>query len=106
MARESKFQLELISELEHMFPGCMILKNDSNYLPGIPDLLILWGEQWAVLECKRSADAPFRPNQEDYIDQLDKMSFSAAIYPENKEEILDALQRSFGTYRASCLSEC
>lgn len=95
--RENKFQSDLIQELKDMFPGCMILKNDPNYIQGIPDLLLLWGKRWAILECKRSADAPYQPNQPYYIERLNEMSFSAAIYPENKEEVLRELQSAFST---------
>ena len=92
---ESKFQLALIKELKHHFPGCVVLKNDEQYLQGVPDLLLLWEDQWAMLEVKRSLKEPYRPNQEYYLDKLDKMSFAAMICPENKERIIDALQQAF-----------
>ncbi|MEG0239460.1 MAG: hypothetical protein RR643_04850 [Anaerorhabdus sp.] len=96
---ESKFQTELKKELREMFPGCIVIKLDPNEIQGIPDLLILWGNQWAVLECKRSAKATQRPNQPYYVNLLNEMSFSAFIYPENKEEILNELQSTFGPIR-------
>lgn len=94
--RENSFQAKLIQDLKLRFPGCIVLKNDANYIQGIPDLLILWGERWAALECKRDADAPVRPNQLYYIQQMNDMSFASVIYPENKEEILNALESAFG----------
>jgi len=48
---ESAFQANLIKELETLFVGCVILKNDANYIQGFPDLLILYKNNWAVLEC-------------------------------------------------------
>ena len=93
--RENKFQSNLIRELKVRFPGCIILKNDPNYIQGFPDLTILWNERWAVLECKASKDSPRRPNQEYYVDLLNSMSFSDFIYPENKQEVLDDLERTF-----------
>jgi hypothetical protein len=102
MALESKFQGELVKELKAIFPGCMIQKLDSAYQTGIPDLLILWGTAWATLECKRkrpTSPNDFEPNQEYFIEYMNEMSFSACIYPENKEEVLDALQRSFRARR-------
>ena len=102
--KENEFQSELIKELKREFPGCMVLKNDPNYIQGIPDLLVLFKDKWAALECKRSEDASHRPNQEYYISLMDKMSFAKFIYPENKEEILDELQRSFRFRRTSRLS--
>lgn len=94
---ESKFQSELIKELKVIFPGSIVLKNDSSYLQGVPDLLILWQDRWATLEVKRSSTATQRPNQEYYVNMMDEMSFSRFIFPENKEEVLDELQRSFGS---------
>lgn len=95
MAKESAFQTKLKKELQCVFPGCMVLKLDPGDYQGIPDLLILWNDRWATLECKRSGDASHQPNQDYYVDLMDQMSFSAFIFPENKEEVLDALEQSF-----------
>lgn len=93
--RENKFQKSVIDELKERFPGCIILKNDPSYCQGIPDLIILWEDRWATLECKRSEDAPHQPNQDYYVEKMDEMSFSAFIYPENRQEVLDDLERTF-----------
>lgn len=94
---ESGFQDRLKQDLEYMFPGCLIMKLDSSYIQGIPDLLILYEDKWAVLECKKYASARKQPNQEYYVDMLNDMSFAAFIYPENKEEVLYELQQTFGS---------
>jgi hypothetical protein len=73
-----------------------VLKNDPNYLQGVPDLSIFWRDKWATLEVKKSANAPAQPNQRYYVDKMNHMSFSRFIYPENKEEVLHELQQSFG----------
>ena len=97
MARSSKlesgFQDRLIAELKEMFPGCMVFKMDQ--IQGIPDLLILYGKRWASLENKKSATAKRQPNQEYYVDLMNRMSFSRFICPENKEEVLSELQKTF-----------
>ena len=103
--RENKFQSDLIKEIKNLFPGCMVLKNDPNYIQGIPDLLILHGKKWATLECKRSADAPIRPNQAYYVKRMNKMSFSRFIFPENKEEVLRELQSAFKSSRTTRVSK-
>lgn len=90
---ESGFQDKLRDELKELFPGCMIFKMDQ--IQGIPDLLILYENKWASLECKKSASASRRPNQEYYVDLMDKMSFSSFIYPENKNAVLDELYLYF-----------
>ena len=92
---ESGFQDRLIKQLEEMFPGCMIFKMDQ--MQGIPDLLILWNGHWAALECKKHSEAHRQPNQEYYVDKMNRMSFSRFIFPENKEEVLNDLQSAFRT---------
>lgn len=92
---ERDFQAKLIMELKVRFQGCMVLKNDSSYIQGIPDLLVLYKDRWATLECKRSTTASHRPNQEYYIGLMDEMSFSRFICPENKDEVLNELQIYF-----------
>lgn len=92
---ERQFQSDLIKRIKRILPGCIILKNDPNYLQGIPDLTIFWGHRWATLEVKKSADAPLQPNQDYYVQTMNEMSFSRFIYPENEEEVLHELQQSF-----------
>lgn len=89
---ERDFQAKLIKEIKDRFPGCMVLKNDSSYIQGIPDLLILFENKWASLEVKRSNTANHRPNQEYYVDLMNNMSFSRFICPENKEDILHEME--------------
>jgi len=102
---ERDYQASLIKTLRRMFPGCFILKNDPSYLQGIPDLVILYKRQWAVLEVKASERAPQRPNQAYYVDLLDNMSFAAFIYPSNEETVLNALQRAFENHGHSRLPQ-
>lgn len=99
MALESLFQSNLIKELKQIYPGCMIFKNDPNYIQGVPDLLILYKKHWAALECKKAYNSPCRPNQPYYVDLMDSMSFASFVYPENKEEVLDGLQGAFRARR-------
>ena len=88
---ERDFQAKLINELKDMFYGCLIMKLDSSYIQGIPDLLILYKDKWASLECKKNARASKQPNQEYYVRMMDDMSFARFICPENKEDILNEL---------------
>ena len=92
---ERDFQPKLIKEIKEILPGCILMKNDSSYIQGIPDLLILYKNKWATIEVKKSANAPKRPNQEYYVDKMDEMSFSRFIYPENKDQVLDELYLHF-----------
>lgn len=95
MKKENAFQAQVIRELKELFPGCVVLKNDSGYLQGFPDLTILHGRHWAVLETKRSGHESHRPNQDYYVGYLDEMSYSSFIYPENKEKVFHELQQAF-----------
>jgi len=98
MTLESDFQKDLTDELERLFPDCIIIKGNSAMRQGIPDWLILYKDKWAALEVKRSyADMKknLRPNQEWYVDVMNDLSFAAFVYPENRKEIIRALQRSF-----------
>ena len=92
---ENKFQSNLIKEIKKLFPDCIVLKNDRSYIQGIPDLLILYKNKWASLEVKKSATASHRPNQNYYVEKMNKMSFSRFIFPENKDEVLEDLARLF-----------
>ncbi|MDE7345658.1 MAG: hypothetical protein K2N48_02830, partial [Muribaculaceae bacterium] len=92
---ESGFQDRLVSDLKDLFKGCLVFKMDQ--WQGIPDLLVLYKNKWASLECKRNTKATRQPNQEYYVGLMNEMSFSRFIYPENKEEVLDELRRSFET---------
>lgn len=92
---ESDFQARVQKKLRIMFPGCIIVKVQTGYIQGIPDRLVIWNDRWAFLEFKKSANAEKQPNQEWYVDKLDKMSFAAFIFPENEEEVLRDLQQAF-----------
>ena len=93
--RESQFQKELMDEIKAKYPGCLIMKNDSRYIQGIPDWIILYKDKWAVLEAKRDKNAKKQPNQPYYVEKLDGMSFSRFVYPENKDEVLRDLAKIF-----------
>ena len=92
--KENKFQSSLIKDIKDRLPGCIVLKNDANYLQGIPDLSIFYKEKWAMLECKKSAKESHQPNQDIYVERANAMSFARFIYPENKQEVLDELQQA------------
>lgn len=92
---ERDFQSKLIKEIKEKFPGCVVMKNDSSYIQGIPDLTVLYQDKWAMLEVKRSETAGHRPNQEYYIGKMDEMSFARFICPENKQEVLHEMEHAF-----------
>ena len=96
---EREYQARLIKRIERMLPGAYIRKHDMQQ--GWPDILILWRSRWAMVEVKREKPTAddYEPNQEWWIDEFDSMSFSACIYPENEQEVLNALEQTFRTRR-------
>lgn len=97
MKRENAFQKELIKEIRSRWDGIDILKNDANYMQGVPDLSLFYNNKWAMLEVKRSQDEKHQPNQDYYVEHFDKMSFARFIFPENKEDVLNAMGEFFET---------
>lgn len=103
--RESQYQAKLIVELERRFPGCVILKNDPEYINGIPDLLILFGDRWAMLEVKASPTSRVRALQPYWVERLDSMSYAAFIDPSNEQDVLSGLEQALQGGRHTRLSE-
>ena len=100
---EKDFQRELVKELKERFPGALIYKNESKQ--GLPDLTILYGQRWALLECKQEKDSTHRPLQDYYIDRANEMSFASFIYPENKGDVLNALEQALRPRRKARVSK-
>lgn len=92
---ENEFKQKLAKEVKEMFPGCIVTHLNPNEIQGIPDLLILHNDKWATLEGKKDATAKHRPNQDFYVEKMNQMSFSRFIHPENKEEVLNDLRKTF-----------
>lgn len=106
---ERQYQAQLIVRIIERFGGlnrCRVMINDPN-LPGqqgIPDLTVFVGNQWALLEVKASEKSKLRPNQEWWVKKWSEVTFCSFIYPENEEEVLNALQQAFSSGRSSCVS--
>ena len=95
--KESEYQSGLIGRIKDRFPGSMVLKNDARYIQGIPDLTVLYRDRWAALECKRGEKEKHQPNQDYYVGKMNEMSYSAFIFPENKEQVLHELDTLFNS---------
>lgn len=95
---ESEYQASLIKKIRKDLPGSIILKNNSAYLQGIPDLSIFYGARWGMLEVKIKEPVPgssdFEPNQEWYIETIGKMYFCRCIFPKNEREVLRGLYKA------------
>lgn len=93
--RERDYQAKLIKTIKARFPGCYVIKEDANYIQGLPDLLVLYNDHWATLEVKASASAHHQPNQDIHVSRMNSMSYSSFIYPENEKEVLDEMEQAF-----------
>lgn len=94
---ESDFKRKVSLTIKDRMPKAIIIKMPAQDIQGIPDMLILYNNKWAALEFKKSKDAPKRPNQDLFVNRMNRMSFARFIYPENKEEVLNALERFLKT---------
>lgn len=92
---ESTFKSRLKKDLRLIFHDCILIDLDPTRHQGISDLLILFGERWAMLEFKKDINSGHRPNQDYYIEKYNRMGFASFIYPENKKEVLSDLTRYF-----------
>ena len=104
MPNENSFQAKFIKDLQALLPDAIIIKNDPNYIQGMPDLLILYKDRWAAVEVKKSRDAKKRLNQEYYVDLLNRMSYSSFVHPENRERVLNELQQALRPRRSTRIS--
>jgi len=96
---EGLFKADTIHEIEQMFDGAIVLTGNAQSRQGIPDTVVLWRDRWAALEFKRNARAIHQPNQDYYVNLMDRMSFADFIFPENRGEVLHALQSTFESRR-------
>lgn len=95
--RENEYQQYLKKKIKELMPDVFVLKNDPNWLQGFPDLTILhrYSGKYAILEVKKDSEAPARPNQEYYVyDAFGRSIFTAFIFPENEEEVLNGVQQA------------
>lgn len=91
---EKDYQAKLIKKIKKRLPDSIVLKEDANYKQGIPDLLVLNESKWAALEVKKDEKASKQPNQEYYVDKMNSMSFASFIFPENEEDVLNAMEQA------------
>ena len=94
MAGEIVLEKRLVCKLLETDPVAHVIKNNPNYIQGFPDRILLYKNFWAAFETKTHAGANVQPNQEFYIDQLNRLSLAMFVYPENEKEFLREVQYS------------
>lgn len=97
--KEGDYQKDIIDRIKEALPGAIVMKNDSSYIQGIPDLSVIYGNKYAMLEVKKSQYDYLhnqQANQEDYIHKFrDWGAFSFFIYPEVDQDVFNELIRYF-----------
>lgn len=91
---ENRFQQKVRDRIFELLPGAFVTKQ-TPHPQGIPDLLILHGDKWAMLEVK--VRRQYEPNQIYYLKLFDSMGFAKEINPENMNYILDELLGYFSS---------
>ena len=97
---EGKYKKRLKSVLRQLYPGCGIIDvdpyvNDNS----MPDMIVVYGPAWVMLETKKEVNAEQQPNQGYYIRHFDKMSYASFASPENHKEVLRDVEIIFGPHR-------
>lgn len=95
---ETKFQANLKSKINKTYgkDKCYIHKTECNDYQGIPDLCVTYRGKAAYLECKRSATASHRPNQDYRVKKINEDGgFARVVYPENEDEVLKEMEEYF-----------
>lgn len=101
---ERDYQKHVIRRVRTRWTDGIVLKNDSSYRQGIPDLSVFFPTGfWAWLEVKPSESAIHEPNQDYYVEWAGCAMFGAFIYPENEDEVLDDLQQAYQLFRHPCI---
>lgn len=92
---EKTFQVPFINFLRDRYPGAIVIKTDPSYIRSFPDLLFLFGRNWAAFEAKRGVYAPKQPNQDYYVETLDNMSFARFVNKRNYLEVVHEMEQTF-----------
>lgn len=97
---EREIEKEFVRDLNERLPGGRWIKGNSQMQQGIPDRMFLHGPHWAMIEFKREEDSDRQENQAWFIEKFNGMSYAAIVSPENRDEVLDEIQRHF--LRSNC----
>lgn len=96
MKKESDFKNKLYNEIRDRFPGAEVIPNDAGYLQGFPDATVYFPNgRYFLLEGKRECKSARRPNQDYYVNKSPLCDNATFVYPENKDEVLDELERRY-----------
>lgn len=93
MTLEKDFQSKFLAKLRKL--GCKCYKQQMNATTraGTPDVIVLLGPVWIMLEFKKAKNSPKRPGQQKNIDWANEVSFGWFVYPENADEVYEQIKR-------------
>lgn len=93
--RENAYQSRLLARIRNDIPLGYAYKNES-YIQGFPDITVIHGDKYAMLEVKRERGAHLQPNQLYYIEKFNQMAFARLIFPEIEEQVLTEMYEYLG----------
>lgn len=86
--KESDFDKLVVKYLKSR--GCFVMKLTPGVggVPvGVSDRVFFKEGFYGFIEVKKSAKAPFRPLQKEFLEKMHEWSWAKAVYPENWEDI-------------------
>lgn len=91
---EGPYKTYLRHRIEAELPGSIVIRAETGYIQGFPDLGILFDRNCGWLEAKTGPKAKLQPNQEYWVERLSGLCFASFIYPEIEEEVLNELYKA------------
>lgn len=96
MKKETDFKNGLYNEIRAKFPGSEVVPNDAGYIQGFPDATVyLPNGKYVLLEGKRTSNSARQPNQDYYVNESPLCNNAMFVYPENKKEVLQEIERRY-----------
>lgn len=92
---ESAYKRKLINIVKHDIcydNKVWVVRPNSTFNPGYPDLIFLIDRMWMALEVKRKASAHISPLQNFLVEDMNSVGFARFVFPGNEKEVLDELQ--------------
>lgn len=93
MTLEKDFQAKFLTKLRKL--GCKCYKQQMNATTraGTPDVIVLLGPVWIMLEFKKAKNSPKRPGQQRNIDWANEVSFGWFVDPSCADEVYEQIKR-------------
>ena len=96
MSSEAAFKTKLYNDIRKKFPGTEVIPNDASLVQGFPDATVYMPNgKYVLLEGKKKETSSRRPNQDYYVTQSPLSPNAMFVYPENRKEVLNEIERRY-----------